>query len=90
MMSMTLHMGWHIESRSYRADHDRWWPRALVSLFDGGRFCTHDVRALLSVSFDTAREADDYAVKMAKRWIEDRYDRPLGLASSAFRAPQAR
>ncbi len=47
-MSMTLHMGWQIEPRSYRGDFDCWCPRALVSIFEGGRFCTHDVRALLS------------------------------------------
>ena len=75
MMRVTVHMGWQIESRSYKADSDRWWPRALVSIFEGGRFRTHDVRALLTVTFDTARDADDYAVRMAKKWIEDNYYR---------------
>jgi hypothetical protein len=28
--------------------------------------------ALLSVTFGAARDADDYAVRMAKAWIEDR------------------
>jgi hypothetical protein len=81
-MSMTEHKGWQIESRSYQADGNRWCPRALVSLFEGGGFCTHDVRALLSVTFATAWGADDYAVKMAKTWIEDRDYRPLGCAPS--------
>jgi hypothetical protein len=84
-MSMTLHMGWQIESRSYKGDFDSWCPRALVSIFEGGRFCTHDVRALLTVTFDTARDADDYAVRMAKKWIEERYYRPLSLSVSARR-----
>src|SRR5262249_14236541 len=53
-MRLTVHMGWQIEPRSYEADSDCWWPRALVSIFEGGRLCTHDVRALLSVTFDTA------------------------------------
>ncbi len=86
-MSVTVYIGWQIEARSSRGDSDRWWPRALVSIFEGGRFCTHDVRALLTVTFDTAREADDYAVRMAKKWIEDSYYRPLGSAASARRGP---
>jgi hypothetical protein len=57
-----------------------------VSIFEGGRFCTHDVRALLTVTFDTARDADDYAVRMATKWIEERYYRPLSLSVSARRA----
>jgi len=77
-MRLTVHMGWQIEPRSYEASSGCWWPRALVSIFEGGRLCTHDVRALLSVTFDTAHEANEYAVRMAKRWIEDRYYRPLG------------
>jgi len=86
-MSVTVYIGWQIEARSYKADCNRWWPRALVSLFEGGRFCTHDVRALLTVTFDTARDADDYAVRMAKKWIEDSYYRPLGASASARRGP---
>ena len=71
-MSVTEHKGWKIESQSYKSAGDRWCPRALVSVFEGGRFYTHDVLALLSLTFDTARDADDYAVEMAKTWIEDR------------------
>ena len=70
-MNVTEHQGWLIESRSYKSDGSRWCPRALVSVFEGGRFYMHDVLALLSVTFDTARDSDDYAVKMAKTWIED-------------------
>ena len=71
-MSVTEHKGWRIESRSYKSDGNRWWPRAWVSVCEGGRFYTHDMRALLSVTFGAARDADDYAVRMAKAWIEDR------------------
>lgn len=49
-----------------------------MTLFDGRAGSTHDVRALLSVTFDSARDADDYAVKMAKTWIEDKDYRPFG------------
>jgi hypothetical protein len=90
-MRGTYHRGWQIEARSYQADSNRWCPRALVSRLDGGRFCPHDVRALLSVTFDTARSADDYAVQMAKKWIDDRDYRPLGrsatLGITAFATP---
>jgi len=84
-MRLTVHMGWQIEPRSYEADSDRWWPRALVSIFEAGRLCTHDVRALLTLTFDTAPEANEYAVRMAKRWIEDRYYRPLDSPVSVRR-----
>jgi len=47
------------------------------------------VRALLSVTFDTVREADDFAIKMAKTWIQDRYY-PLIPASSLARATHER
>ena len=43
-----------------------------MSQLDNGRICTHDVRALLSLTFETAEAADEYAVRMAKAWIEDR------------------
>ena len=84
-MRLIVHMGWQIEPRSYEAGSNCWWPRALVSIFEGGRLCSHDVRALLSVTFDTAHSANEYAVRMAKRWIEDRYYRPLGSPVSVRR-----
>ena len=76
MMSVIEHMGWQIESRSYETNANCWCPRALVSLFEGERVSTHDVRALLTVTFDTAPEADNFAVKMAKMWITERENRP--------------
>src|SRR5262245_66546020 len=81
-MRMTVYLGWQIEPRSYN-DSDRWWPRALVSIFEGGRFCTHDVRALLSVTFACERDADNYAIAMAKKWIEARYHRQLSSGASS-------
>jgi hypothetical protein len=76
-MSATEHRGWLIDPRSYKGDDEQWCPRALVSRVERGRFCTHDVRALLSMTFDSAWGADDYAIKMANTWIEDRDYRPL-------------
>src|SRR5207245_5391925 len=81
-MSAIEHRGWQIESRSYEADGSHWCPRALVSRLDGARRCTHDVRALLSVTFDTAQDADDYSARMAQTWIEDRDYRPPGCSLS--------
>ena len=66
MMIETEHRGWLIESRSYEANGNRWHPRALVSQLHNGRICTHDMRALLSLTFETAEAADEYAVRMAK------------------------
>ncbi|PYN15615.1 MAG: hypothetical protein DME05_11165 [Candidatus Rokuibacteriota bacterium] len=71
-MSVVQHNGWRIESQSFKARGNRWCPKALVGVCEGGRFYTHDVVALLSVTFETARDADDYAIKVAKMWIEDR------------------
>ena len=89
-MRVTEYKGWQIESRSYELDGHRWCPRALVSVFAGGRFCTPDVRALLSVTFDTPQDADDYAVRMAKAWIEEREYRPLrpGAVITACATPR--
>jgi hypothetical protein len=81
-MSATEHRGWLIDPRSYKGDDEQWCPRALVSRVERGRFCTHDVRALLSMTFDSAWGADDYAIKMAKTWIEDRDYRPLSPITS--------
>src|SRR5436309_13782103 len=75
-MSVIEHMGRQIESRSYETNANCWCPRALVSLFEGERVSTHDVRALLTVTFDTAPEADNFAVMMAKMWMTERENRP--------------
>src|SRR5437899_10503547 len=81
-MSAIEHRGWQIESRSYEADGNHWCPRALVSRLDGARLCTHDVRALLSVTFDTAQDPDDYSVRQATTWVEHRDYRPPACSLS--------
>jgi hypothetical protein len=58
MMIETEHRGWLIKSRSLEANSNRWHPRALVSQLHNGRICTHDARALLSLTFETAEAAD--------------------------------
>ena len=56
--------GWQIEPQSYQPDGDRWRPKAMVSIFP--------VLAPPGVMFDTEQDADAYAIKMAKKWIDDR------------------
>ncbi len=53
-----------IEPQSYQPDGDRWHPKAMVSIFP--------VLAPRDVMFDTEQDADAYAIKMAKKWIDDR------------------
>jgi hypothetical protein len=55
--------------------------QGFVSQLHDGRICTHDVRALLSLTFETAEAADEYTVRMAKAWIEDRDYRPRSFAT---------
>ncbi len=64
--------GWAIEPQSYESDGRRWRPKALVSAVDGGTLRMYPVSAPLAVMFDTEREADAYAIEMAKKWIDDR------------------
>ena len=56
--------GWRIEPQSYQPDGDRWRPKAMVSIFP--------VLAPPDVVFHTEQDADAYAIKMAKKWIDDR------------------
>jgi hypothetical protein len=64
--------GWVIEAQSHESDGRRWRPKALVSAVEGGTLRMYPVSAPLAPMFDTEREADAYAVKMAKKWIDDR------------------
>jgi hypothetical protein len=63
-MGEVQYKGWEIEPQSYQSDGDRWRP--------SGRLYTHPVSAPLDVMFDTEQDADAYAVKMAKKWIDER------------------
>jgi len=64
--------GWAIEPQSYESDGRRRRPKALVSAVEGGMLRMYPVSAPLATMFDTEREADAYAVEMAKKWIDDR------------------
>ena len=60
-----------IETQSYKSDGDRWRPKALVSVFQGGSVRVHQVPAL-DATHDTEEDANAYAIAMAKKWIDDR------------------
>jgi hypothetical protein len=61
-----------IEAQSYESDGGSWRPKAMVSTEEGGGVRTHPVSAPLAVLFATERDANAYAVEMAKKWIDDR------------------
>jgi hypothetical protein len=63
--------GWVIEAQSCKSDGDRWRPKALVSIHEGGSVRTRPVPAPLNVLFDTEQNAHAYAIEMAKKWIDD-------------------
>ena len=64
--------GWVIEAQSYKSDGNRWRPKALVSVFQDGSVRVHQVPAPLDATHDTEKDANAYAVAMAKKWIDDR------------------
>ena len=61
--------GWLIEPQSYKSERDRWRPRELVSIHEGGRV---RIRPLtwFNAMYDTEEEANAYAARMAKKWID--------------------
>lgn len=70
MAGEVQYKGWQIEPQSYHSDGARWRSKATVSR--DGSLHTHPVFASLSMMFDTKELADAYAVKSAKKWIDDR------------------
>jgi len=61
-----------IKTQSYKSDGNRWRPKALVSVYQGGSVRVHQVPAPLDATHDTEEDANVYAVAMAKKWIDDR------------------
>jgi hypothetical protein len=61
-----------IKTQSYKSDGNRWRPKALVSVYQGGSVRVHQVPAPLDTTHDTEEDANVYAVAMAKKWIDDR------------------
>jgi len=63
--------GCTIEVQSYKSDGERWRPKAVVSVYEGGKVHLKQVPAPLDVLFASEQEADVYTVAMAKQWIDD-------------------
>jgi len=61
-----------IEPQSYTSDGGRWRPKALVTTSEGGSAQTEALLGPLDALFDTAQEADVYAVRMAQLWVDER------------------
>ena len=63
--------GHFIEVQAYRSDDQRWRPKALVSVYQGGTVHQKFVSAPGEVSFDSEDDAVTYSLLIAKKWIDD-------------------
>jgi hypothetical protein len=61
-----------IEPQSYRTAGERWRPKALIIPNQGASVRTSPVVAPPDKTFATEEEANNYAVEMAKRWVDER------------------
>jgi hypothetical protein len=66
------HRGRTIEPQSYESDDGLWRPKAMVVTNEGGSVHTLPIVAHLDTTFATEREANSYAIEMAKKWIDER------------------
>ena len=64
--------GWKIKQQSYKSERALWHPKALLSIGDGGNVREYQVAAPPDVMYATERDADAYAIEMAKKWIDER------------------
>ncbi len=60
-----------IEVQAYQSDGQRWRPKALLSIYQGGTVIQTSVSAPGEVSFDSEDDAVTYSLLMAKKWIDD-------------------
>jgi hypothetical protein len=63
--------GHFIDVQSFESDGQRWRPKAVVSIYEGGALQTRLVSAPVEVLLDSEGAADTYALAMAKKWIDD-------------------
>ena len=63
--------GHFIEVQAYQSDDQRWRPKALLSIYQGGTVHRHSVSAAVEVSFESEDDAVTYSLLMAKKWIDD-------------------
>jgi hypothetical protein len=68
----TEHRGRTIEPQSDLSDGGQWRPKAILVTHEGGAVRTLPIVAHVDITFATEREANVYAVEMAKKWIDER------------------
>ena len=66
------HRGWKIKQQSSKSERALWHPKALVSIGDAGNVREYQVAAPPDVMYATERDADAYAIEVAKKWIDER------------------
>ncbi len=69
-MKKSTYKGHAIELDSHQLKRGRWVARATVVVEDAGRAKRIPIFGRRQASFDTRREADGYALELAKLWIE--------------------
>lgn len=69
-MKKSTYKGHAIELDSQPLKRGRWIARATVVVEDAGRIKRIPIFGRRRGSFDTRREADSYALELAKLWIE--------------------
>ena len=68
----TDHRGRTIEAQSYLSDRGQWRPKVLLVTREGGSVWILPIVAHVDITFASEREANAYAVEMAKKWIDKR------------------
>ncbi len=63
--------GWLIEAQSYKSEGDRWRPKALLSIHEGGSVRIRPLTSFKEMR-DTEADANTYALQMAKTWIDEK------------------
>ncbi len=66
------HEGYIVEAASYKLRSGRWSPCARISLYQGGTVTYAPVYSKQKLIFKTQQEADAYALRLAKAWIDGR------------------
>lgn len=71
-MSEDIQYGGHtIEPQSYESDGGRWRPKAVLSYSEGGCVQTKQIWDRTR-AYATEDEANEYAVRMSMKWIDER------------------
>jgi len=66
------HEGYIVEPASYKLRSGRWSPAARISLYQGDTVTYAPVYSKQKLIFKTQKDADSYALRLAKAWIDGR------------------